>query len=314
MADKPETPGPVLSAGGTAPVMSTAETLAVLTSQMAQLFSLLRPTLAPAGQPVPLPQTELPTLVVPAAQPQFQPPLLPLNSPAGASPSLRSLFPDIEPACITAVIAHELKASDLYKLDTRVKDSEPTYSLSATCAFEMNNSKHKTYKNLNSVAFPLHTYFAILTAHLPNRSASSVYFYRYLTHIATLATEYEWPAVFEYHTLFFNRRRGDWLALTTAGVAPTSGSSAPTSIPIAKPSAWRLLKVFPSDPQPLARTLAKIIILASVSPHAVMDDPTSALLLPAGRSTPSLSTPNRAPARRGLSPPRQLCYLVSATP
>jgi hypothetical protein len=179
---------------------------------MPQLFSLLRPTLAPAGQPVPLPQTELPTLVVPAAQPQFQPPLLPLNSPAGASPSLRSLFLDIEPACITAVIAHELKASDLYKLDTRVKDSEPTYSLSATGAFEMNNSKHKTYKNFNSVAFPLHTYFAILTAHLPNRSASSVYFYRYLTHIATLATEYEWPAVFEYHTLFFNRRRGDMLA------------------------------------------------------------------------------------------------------
>jgi hypothetical protein len=168
MADTPETPGPVLSAGGTAPVMSTAETLAVLTSQMPQLFSLLRPTLAPAGQPVPLPQTELPTLVVPAAQPQFQPPLLPLNSPAGASPSLRSLFLDIEPACITAVIAHELKASDLYKLDTRVKDSEPTYSLSATGTFEMNNSKHKTYKNLNSVAFPLHTYFAILTAHLPN--------------------------------------------------------------------------------------------------------------------------------------------------
>ncbi|KAJ7733398.1 hypothetical protein DFH07DRAFT_682321, partial [Mycena maculata] len=135
-----------------------------------------------------------------------------VNSPAGASPSLRSLFPDIEPACITAVITHELKASDLYKLDTRVKDSEPTYSLSATGTFEMNNSKHKTYKNFNSVTFPLHAYFAILTAHLPNRSVSTVYFYRYLTHIATLATEYEWPAVFEYHTLFFNRRRGDMLA------------------------------------------------------------------------------------------------------
>ncbi|KAJ7203373.1 hypothetical protein GGX14DRAFT_306827, partial [Mycena pura] len=134
-------------------------------------------------------------------------------SPAGALPSIRSLFPDIESACITAVITHELKASDLYKLDTRVKDSEPSYSLSASGSFEMNVSKHKAYKNLNSVAFPLNTYFAILTAHLaPSKSiAPCVYFYRYLTHIATLATEYEWPAVFEYHSLFFNRRRGDML-------------------------------------------------------------------------------------------------------
>ncbi|KAJ7743762.1 hypothetical protein B0H16DRAFT_1322458 [Mycena metata] len=174
---------------------------------------MLRPAAAVAGPPAPLPQVAVPPpLVTPIVQPQFQPPLLPLNSPAGASPSLRSLFPDIEPACITAVITHDLKASDLYKLDTRVKDSEPTYSLSATGTFEMNNSKHKTYKNFNSVAFPLHAYFAILTAHLPDRSAATIYFYRYLTHIATLATEYEWPAVFEYHTLFFNRRRNDMLA------------------------------------------------------------------------------------------------------
>ncbi|KAJ7106932.1 hypothetical protein C8R44DRAFT_578568, partial [Mycena epipterygia] len=121
------------------------------------------------------------------------------------------LFPDIEPACIMAVITHELKATDLYKLDVRVKDAEPSYSLSATGTFEMNVSRHKAYKNWNSVAFPLHNYFAILTAHLPTRSASSVYFYRYLTHIATLVTEYEWAAVLEYHTLFFNRRRSDML-------------------------------------------------------------------------------------------------------
>ncbi|KAJ6486470.1 hypothetical protein C8R47DRAFT_958944, partial [Mycena vitilis] len=135
-----------------------------------------------------------------------------LNSPAGASLSIRALFPDVESACITAVITHELKASDLYKLDTRVKDSEPTYSLSAAGTFEMNVSRHKAYKNLNSITFPLHNYFAILTAHLPGRSASTVYFYRYLTHLSTLATEYEWAAVLEYHTLFFNRRRGDMLA------------------------------------------------------------------------------------------------------
>ncbi|KAJ7825520.1 hypothetical protein B0H13DRAFT_1547354, partial [Mycena leptocephala] len=146
----------------------------------------------------------------------------PLNSPAGASPSLRSLFPDIELACITAVITHELKASDLYKLDVQVKDSEPTYSLSVTGTFEMNVSKHKAYKNLNSIVFPMHVYFAILTAHLPCSAATvvktykwfltTVYFYRYLSHLTTLATDYEWAAVFEYHTLFFNHRCNDMLA------------------------------------------------------------------------------------------------------
>ncbi|KAJ6472619.1 hypothetical protein C8R45DRAFT_835798 [Mycena sanguinolenta] len=147
------------------------------------------------------------------------PPIAPLNAPAGASPSLRSLFPDIKSACITVVITHDLEAADLYKLDVHVKDSEPTYSLSAAGTFEMNMAKHKAYKNLNSVVFPkaptvffpLHTYFAILTAHLPGRSAATVYFYRYLTHLATLASEYEWAVVLEYHTLFFNRRRGEML-------------------------------------------------------------------------------------------------------
>ncbi|KAJ7860547.1 hypothetical protein B0H13DRAFT_1639475 [Mycena leptocephala] len=163
----------------------------------------------PLAQPLP---EERPPLVIPQVQSQFTAPLAPLNSPAGASHSLRTLFPDIESACITSVITHDLKAADLYKLDTRVKDSEPTYSLSATGSFEMNVSRHKAYKNLNSIVFPLHNYFAILAAHFPARSAATVYFYRYLTHLTTLATEYEWAAVLEYHTLFFNRRRGDMLA------------------------------------------------------------------------------------------------------
>ncbi|KAF7293676.1 Integrase/recombinase xerD [Mycena indigotica] len=75
----------------------------------------------------------------------------------------------------------------------------------------MNVSKHKSYKNLNSVLFPLHTFFAILTAHPPRVWEQRAYFYRYLTHISTLATEYEWAAVLEYHTLYFNRRRNEML-------------------------------------------------------------------------------------------------------
>lgn len=129
---------------------------------------------------------------------------------AGASipPSLRSLFPDIESACITAVITHELKASDIYKLDPRLKDSESSFILTGA-GLQLNDSKHKSYKNVNSIVFPLHTYFAILLKHIPASSGRGIaaYFFWYLTHIETLATEYEWAAVLEYHILFFNRRR-----------------------------------------------------------------------------------------------------------
>jgi hypothetical protein len=168
----------------------------------------------PVIQPLPQQNTSPPPLVLtpPVAASQFTPPIAPLNSPAGASPSLRSLFPDVKSACVTAVITHDLEAADLYKLDIRVKDAEPTYSLSAAGTFEMNMSKHRAYKSIGSILSPLHTYFAILSAHLPNQPAPTVYFYRYLTHLFNLSTEYEWAAVLEYHTLFFNRRRNDMLA------------------------------------------------------------------------------------------------------
>ncbi|KAJ7884872.1 hypothetical protein B0H13DRAFT_1510621, partial [Mycena leptocephala] len=81
----------------------------------------------------------------------------------------------------------------------------------------------KSYKNLNSIIFPLHTYFAILLEHIPtsSRHGISSYFFSYLTHIETLATEYEWAAVLEYHMLFFNRRRTEMQAgLYTAWSSP----------------------------------------------------------------------------------------------
>ncbi|KAJ7429639.1 hypothetical protein B0H11DRAFT_1766847 [Mycena galericulata] len=192
---------------------------------MNELLTALSATRAASAVPAQIQQQSAgdpPALVIPIQpQSQFVAPIAALNSTAGASPSLRSLFPDIESACISMVIIHDLKAADLYKLDTCVKDSEPSYSLSAAGTFEMNVSRHKAYKNLNSVVFPLHNYFAILTAHFPARSACSVYFYRYLTHLITLATEYEWAAVLEYHTLFFNRRRGDMAAGSYEGWATT---------------------------------------------------------------------------------------------
>ncbi|KAJ7641623.1 hypothetical protein FB45DRAFT_1125566 [Roridomyces roridus] len=211
-------PGPTPGGGtnptnGTPPAPPTAEQMAAavtqLQSQMGVLMAALSATqavqnTATTGAP---PAAGVATVAQPVSPPplvvqqQYTPPLVPHNSPTGASPSLQSLFPDVKPACITSVITHDLEAADLYKLDVRVRDSEPTYSLTATGTFEMNMTRHKAYKNLNSVLLPLNTFFAILTAHLPTRSAATVYFYRYANHLATLAAEYEWPAVLEYHTL-----------------------------------------------------------------------------------------------------------------
>ncbi|KAJ7926778.1 hypothetical protein B0H13DRAFT_1599388, partial [Mycena leptocephala] len=137
------------------------------------------------------------------------------------SPSHRSLLPDTESACITAVITHELKALDMYKLHPRLKDSESSFILTGM-GLQLNDSKHKSYKNLNSIIFPLHTYFAILLEHIPTSSHHGIssYFFLYLTHIETLATEYEWTAVLEYHMLFFNRR---WTEMQ-AGIYPAWSS------------------------------------------------------------------------------------------
>ncbi|KAJ7198156.1 hypothetical protein GGX14DRAFT_374485, partial [Mycena pura] len=120
--------------------------------------------------------------------------------------TLVSLFPDVEPACITSVITHVLRAPDLYKLNPQTKEQEAGFRINElTGTLEVNTSKHRTYKTLESVTTPLHIYFGILSAHISTRSAI-VYFFRYLTHLNKLAAEYEWAAVHEYHTLFFNRR------------------------------------------------------------------------------------------------------------
>ncbi|KAJ7346124.1 hypothetical protein DFH08DRAFT_745946, partial [Mycena albidolilacea] len=161
--------------------------------------------------PAPGQQDTPPPLVLPQSQSQFVPPIAPLNSPAGASPSFRSLFPHVKSACITSVITHDLPALDLYKLDKRVKDPTPQLIIDASGTVAMGSTKLRTYKTLNSVTFPLHVYFAILGAHL-RTVAPSVYFWCYITHIESLALEYEWSAVFEYHTLFFDLRQEDMLS------------------------------------------------------------------------------------------------------
>ncbi|KAJ7208535.1 hypothetical protein GGX14DRAFT_335285, partial [Mycena pura] len=126
--------------------------------------------------------------------------------------SLYTLFPDVEPACITAVITHNLAAADLYKLDARIREADPTYNLGATGMLELSVGKHRTYKTFSStLSIPLHTYFAILGAHLAGHAGPGIYFHRYLEHLELLVLEFDWAAVLEYHMRFFNRRRRDML-------------------------------------------------------------------------------------------------------
>lgn len=128
-------------------------------------------------------------------------------TPRAPLASFSRLFPDIAPFTITAVLDHTLRARDLYLLDPRIRDVEPSYVFNGlTSWFEESTSKFRAYSSLDCVTIPLHNYFAILLAHNLDVHALPVYLFSYLTHLQMLAADYDWEAVLEYHTLFFNRR------------------------------------------------------------------------------------------------------------
>ncbi|KAJ7744423.1 hypothetical protein B0H16DRAFT_1455046 [Mycena metata] len=149
--------------------LSDSEKINALQARLTQPMAVMQGAAAAAAATSALPvapATAAPPAVVQPEQPpalqlplqqQFTAPLAAYNSPAGALLSTCALFPDIEPVCITLVLMHELKATDLYKLDARTKDLEPTYSLSTTGSFDMNNTRHKAYKTLNPSCSPFTT-------------------------------------------------------------------------------------------------------------------------------------------------------------
>ncbi|KAJ6570308.1 hypothetical protein B0H10DRAFT_1840333, partial [Mycena sp. CBHHK59/15] len=117
------------------------------------------------------------------------------------------LFLDVESSAINAVVNHRLLAHDLYLLDPRIQDVEPSYIFNGfTSTFEASTGKFREYTTLDTILFPLHSYFAILLAHNSSAYGLSAYLFLYLTHIQVLAADYEWEAVLKYHTLFFNRQ------------------------------------------------------------------------------------------------------------
>jgi len=83
--------------------------------QMAQLTALVTRLAARINAGEAVPPAMKPPVTVPPQAP-FTPPA---TTQLGTYPSLRSLFPEIEAAHITAIITHEFRGADLWKLDSR---------------------------------------------------------------------------------------------------------------------------------------------------------------------------------------------------
>ncbi|KAG6893381.1 hypothetical protein C0992_010225 [Termitomyces sp. T32_za158] len=131
---------------------------------------------------------------------------------SAASLSLRSRFPDVDTAVIAAIISHEFRATDLHKLDPSNRDRETAYTFNgSTNQFEVSHRSAKEYKTPFAVLIPLQTYFDILAYHTNDAAATSSFF-RYTAHLVKLVAEYEWAAVYDYHAIFFNRRRAEMAA------------------------------------------------------------------------------------------------------
>ncbi|KAF6757852.1 hypothetical protein DFP72DRAFT_757241, partial [Ephemerocybe angulata] len=121
--------------------------------------------------------------------------------------SLRTLFPDVEAAHISAVITHEMRGVDLHKLDSRYRDKEPNMVINTNGEWECSNKGARDYKSFDALFQLLVTYFDILSAHLPNQPLIAHGFFKFLIHFQKISREYEWPAVLEYVMMFHNRRR-----------------------------------------------------------------------------------------------------------
>ncbi|KAG5717591.1 hypothetical protein E4T56_gene5241 [Termitomyces sp. T112] len=197
----------------------SVEEFATLRESHTQLYTMMSELLTTissmSNAAAPLHTPTAPQHAVPVSPPQtispFVPPILGAgtNGASSASLSLRTQFPDVDVAVITAIITHEFKAADLHKLDPTNRDKETAYTFKgSTNQFEVSHRAAKEYKTPFTVLIPLQTYFDILAFHVNNAAATGA-FYRYTAHLLKLIAEYEWSAVYDYHAIFFNRRRAE---------------------------------------------------------------------------------------------------------
>ncbi|KAG5337179.1 hypothetical protein C0989_010376 [Termitomyces sp. Mn162] len=149
------------------------------------------------------------TTVSPQTIGTFIPPIqrAEINGMSAVLLTLCTQFPDVNAAVITAIIMHKFRAVDLHKLDPMNWDKETAYMFNGTTnQFKVSNSTAKEYKSPFTILIPLQTYFDILSFHVNSATAMGA-FYRYMAHLLKLIAEYEWSAVYDYHTIFFNWHR-----------------------------------------------------------------------------------------------------------
>ncbi|KAG6867237.1 hypothetical protein C0993_005336, partial [Termitomyces sp. T159_Od127] len=197
---------------------SVTDKLTTLCDSHAELRAMMQDLLArfnstPTASTSLFTTTPMPAPTLPG--PTFVPPIpgVGLNGASSAAfLSLRTHFPDVDSAVIVAIISHEFKAMDLHKLDPTNCDRDVAYTFNgSTNQFEVSNRAAKEYKTPFSIIIPLQMYFDILAFHVNNASATSLFFC-YTTHLVKLIAEYEWTAMYDYHTVFFNCRRAEMAA------------------------------------------------------------------------------------------------------
>ncbi|KAK0241963.1 hypothetical protein EDD85DRAFT_949032 [Armillaria nabsnona] len=175
----------------------TSDDFVKLAQQVADLTTLItKQAQAAAASPTPTVAPITPPAALASSSELFLGPLM-SNPAAGTSPSIFSLFLEVEVATITSVIQHELRASNIYKLDPRHRDKaeKKTLELNST-KLELSNDDAalKEYKTLNSIIDPLSMYFSILIMHAQPSGKSAllaVQLFCYMAHLSRIMSEYE---------------------------------------------------------------------------------------------------------------------------
>ncbi|KAI0308702.1 hypothetical protein OF83DRAFT_1073129 [Amylostereum chailletii] len=142
------------------------------------------------------------------------PPLLMVqNSPGVLSLSLYDIPSWVPPSILNTIMAHEFRAVDLHKLDPKHREKKQRRTLAVSGDSIEIQPSISDYISLSSIAVPLATYFNILvralaTSYTNSRKLGQVFsgFMRYQQRLLELSSDYEWTAVREYHSQFFDSR------------------------------------------------------------------------------------------------------------
>ncbi|KAL0563791.1 hypothetical protein V5O48_018272, partial [Marasmius crinis-equi] len=136
-------------------------------------------------------------------------------APITQSKSLFDAFPFTEANILLDVTRHELRPSDLRKLDSKLRakaDNEGDLA-----AFNSRSSSAKDYPSLASIIRPLGLYFQILIhfassgGQLDVVTTLSMGMVQYIVHLTTLSQRYEWDAIRQYHMDYHALRRREMM-------------------------------------------------------------------------------------------------------